>query len=608
MNLFDFFKPKKQNREYNKPEKRNSTETSTSTLEAKTPSPSSQAETQAASLQPEAPASALEAKTPATPPDSDSYIKEEEIYTPKKPSHRIEKVSHIEISYEQAWEQGWHFKRKSRKRMRITHYTGPDRDVIIPAKIEGHIVNEIGGRAFYGCDVDSVIIPDTVIKLNPSCFCTSTVKEITFAEGITEIPDDTFRSCERLSKVHLPTTLRSIGKRAFHSCKNLTYINIPLPSGNSIGEEAFQYSGLNDFAIFRVSDGNVFSNTPLQKKYKLILASSNRFYKNFDYDIALTGNGANLKFPGGSIYFGKNSIATGCTLDLSNCDKINIDTNAFICEKYLGRPTLRNTQKVIIPQDEKGIYIPTLVNAYYPDGRKYAGYIVIKRIDGDKATLRVSGKELPSFSVTFPRTIVERTRESKIVEHRTIRLAIESEEPLHFHEYAVDNSAVESISFPHICGEGELFDPDCWHLHKVEWKEWNKEYCAYIPSEEILFQWSSHQYFAHRQLLKAFSGRRNKLGLYRFFDSSIIDQVFTEPISNYTEFHRPPNKPLRLSQRSKILIAVDVLRSSESLFENREMYIKYLQSHERYAKILCQKLPEKWQEYKDFLESFYEQN
>ena len=539
---------------------------------------------------------------PTLPVNVKEYIKPEEIYTPEEPHGHKAEVQHIEISCEQARVQGWHFKRKSRKRMRITRYTGTDKNIIVPAMIDGYIINEIGQRAFYGANIDNVMIPDTVKKLNSLCFCTSTVKSVTFDEGITEIPDDTFRSCQHLSSVRLPATLKHIGKRAFHSCKNLTYINIPYHC-NAIREEAFRGSGLNGFgfAVKFIYDGNVFSDTPLQKNYKLILAPLNYFNKNIDYDVVLVGTGADIKFPGGSVYLGKNSIVHGCTLDLSKCSKITIETDAFYCKRdKLGLTSVQPVCKMIVPQGEKGVYIPEFVDAYYPDGTKYVGYIVEKSKNVNKTTLRVSGKELPSFSITHKRKMID----------------IESEEPLKFQEYAVSSHVIESISFANIYGEGELFFAWCRNLHKIEW---NGEYCAYIPSEELI----CHQ--VHKQLLKAFSGRtsvgfyrffgrykalrghsRNSRDCYRFFDSSMINQVFTEPVSNYAKFRAPHKKPVRLSQKSKILIAVDVLRSTESLFENREMYAKYLQTHKRYAEIVCQKLPEKWQEYKDFLKSFYE--
>lgn len=520
---------------------------------------------------------------PVSPADRKGDLKPEEIYIPDEPRRHKEEVQHMEISFEQAREQGWHYNRKSRKRMRITRYTGTEKNITVPARIGDYIVNEIGQRAFYGADIDSVLVPDTVKKLNSLCFCTSTVKKVTFAEGIPEIPDDAFRSCQNLSRVHLPATVCRIGKRAFYSCKSLPYINIP--SYCRVEEEAFRYSGLKGLACGRVNDGNAFANTPLQMNYKLVLVPPNYYNSDIDYDVLLVGTKAEVKFPGGSVHLGKNSIVHGCNLDLSKCSRIRMDIEAFWCKRdRWGVAGVMPACKVIVPQGAKGIYLPRFVDAFYPNGIKYAGYITAKSDHADKTTLYVNGEELPSFSITH-------------ISHKGKRVDIEAEKSLRFYEYAVSSPAMESISFSDIYGEGELFFAGCRRLHKVEW---NGKYCAYIPSEELV----GHQ--AHIQLLKAFSGIHSG-GFYRFFDSGVIGQVFTKPVSSYAEFRLQPEKPVRLSQKSKILIAVDVLRSTETLFENRELYVKYLQTHKRYAKAVCEKLPEKWQEYKNFLKAFYEE-
>ena len=57
-----------------------------------------------------------------------------------------------------------------------------------------------------------------------------------------------------------------------------------------------------------------------------------------------------------------------------------------------------------------------------------------------------------------------------------------------------------------------------------------------------------------------------------------------------------------LSQKQKILIAADVLRSTEALYPDRAPYIGYLQTHKRYALLLSKNLP---QDYVDFLRKFY---
>ena len=78
-------------------------------------------------------------------------------------------------------------------------------------------------------------------KIDGSLFSTvdrHAVEEIEIEEGITDIGECTFKGCEKLQKVTLPSTLLSIGNNAFQNCVSLKAID--LPEGVSyLGEYAF---------------------------------------------------------------------------------------------------------------------------------------------------------------------------------------------------------------------------------------------------------------------------------------------------------------------------------------------------------------------------------
>lgn len=63
------------------------------------------------------------------------------------------------------------------------------------------------------------------IKDKKVVLCKTDTKEITIPEGITTIGSDAF-ACLNLKKVHLPKSLKVIGKGAFYGCNNLTTINL----------------------------------------------------------------------------------------------------------------------------------------------------------------------------------------------------------------------------------------------------------------------------------------------------------------------------------------------------------------------------------------------
>ena len=66
----------------------------------------------------------------------------------------------------------------------------------------------------------------------------STFEELYYFKGLTEIADDAFNGCTRLTKIRLPKTIKRIGARAFQGCAVLK--ECLLPEGiNVIGEAAF---------------------------------------------------------------------------------------------------------------------------------------------------------------------------------------------------------------------------------------------------------------------------------------------------------------------------------------------------------------------------------
>lgn len=184
----------------------------------------------------------------------------------------------------------------------ITGYAGDATEVVIPAEINGCTVDEIGKTAFrYEFDITKVTIPDTVKVLADEAFyccyglkevklpkglqtvgedvfkyapiekaeipndtlcipelgvdnveyngeylrirtglfghCDS-LKEVTFAEGVTSIPDNLLAGCLGLESVTIPDSVETIGQNSFAYCLNLKEVNFP-ESVKCIGQESF---------------------------------------------------------------------------------------------------------------------------------------------------------------------------------------------------------------------------------------------------------------------------------------------------------------------------------------------------------------------------------
>jgi hypothetical protein len=171
----------------------------------------------------------------------------------------------------------------------ITGYTGKIAAVRIPAMIQGMPVKEIGEEAFYNnrtitsivipegiteighcafescknlttfnfpkslttlgyyvfrySNITSVTIPETLTNMGVDTFAgCGNLKIVNISEGITRIPNGRdsgfFAGCTELVTINLPSTLVSIGSKAFLVCRSLTAIDLPA-SIEIIDNEAF---------------------------------------------------------------------------------------------------------------------------------------------------------------------------------------------------------------------------------------------------------------------------------------------------------------------------------------------------------------------------------
>ncbi len=111
----------------------------------------------------------------------------------------------------------------------------------------------LGAKAFANCYSleeitfrESVDITSDVTSYNYSPFHMCDVKKMTFEEGITSIPSNLCCMTERLTDLYLPTTLTTMGYRAFTSChalKDVTIRSNITISGSSY-KGAFENTGI----------------------------------------------------------------------------------------------------------------------------------------------------------------------------------------------------------------------------------------------------------------------------------------------------------------------------------------------------------------------------
>jgi|GEM_PF-3191799 len=131
----------------------------------------------------------------------------------------------------------------------ITKYLGNDKNVIIPAKLNGKEISRIKGSmgslkiSIFFPDrnqVQSVIIEDGIKEIGDRAFleCKS-LKTIKIPKSVTIIGKEAFGSCSKLEGIMLPSNLLEIKDRAFYGCNSLSTIMIP-NSVTKISHNAFE--------------------------------------------------------------------------------------------------------------------------------------------------------------------------------------------------------------------------------------------------------------------------------------------------------------------------------------------------------------------------------
>ncbi len=100
-------------------------------------------------------------------------------------------------------------------------------------------VETIQDGAFYNCGLTSINFPKKLKNVGGYVFKNTPIKTIKVKEGVTALPNNAFRSANKLESVVLPTTLKTIGGYSFYECTALKSITIP-DDTESIGECAFK--------------------------------------------------------------------------------------------------------------------------------------------------------------------------------------------------------------------------------------------------------------------------------------------------------------------------------------------------------------------------------
>ena len=105
------------------------------------------------------------------------------------------------------------------------------KDYTVPSSIRfgGHMyrVTEIGGSAFYGKKVKSVMLPMGLKSIGDNAFMSSTISEINIPATVTNIGKRAFSNIPTLKTISVPNSVKTIGLSCFVMCTGLTEIKLP---------------------------------------------------------------------------------------------------------------------------------------------------------------------------------------------------------------------------------------------------------------------------------------------------------------------------------------------------------------------------------------------
>jgi hypothetical protein len=130
----------------------------------------------------------------------------------------------------------------------ITGYTGSAKDIVIPARISGIAVSEIGKYTFQKKGLVSVVISSGITKISEFAFDGNKIISVTIPNSVTTIGVAAFSS-NALTSVTIPNSVTVIGRSAFED-NALCSINIP-NGVTSIGQDAFALNMLGSIVIPR---------------------------------------------------------------------------------------------------------------------------------------------------------------------------------------------------------------------------------------------------------------------------------------------------------------------------------------------------------------------
>lgn len=224
------------------------------------------------------------------------------------------------------------------------------KNVIIPEKINGYDVNEVGDKLFSAMsEIKKILFNDNIFKLGENiCFDCTNLEEVVLSKKIVIIPKETFCNCKNLKIINL-SNVELIGKYGFNQCINLC--DIKLDNCKIIDDYGFSGSGIKEINAPNLQH---IGNSAFSDNYRL---------KNIKYsENAVLGKSVfkkcvmldNIKLPD-DIF----AIQESCFAYCCNLKNINIPNNLRMISEYAFYKS--GLERILLPPSleeiQKGAFI-----------------------------------------------------------------------------------------------------------------------------------------------------------------------------------------------------------------------------------------------------------
>lgn len=178
----------------------------------------------------------------------------------------------------------------------IKKYKGKATDVVIPEKIKGVLVKEIGQRAFGAKKLTSVVIPEGVEKIDQGAFMGNLFTSIKLPSTVKRIEQLAFGANTKLSKVELNEGLEYIGQQAFMKDKSLTGEVIIPSTVKTVMTSAFNQSGVTGLLLKGDKDSNAVNLHSGLNGEKIEYVKSENPFKRIKINFNSLGTGESDKY------------------------------------------------------------------------------------------------------------------------------------------------------------------------------------------------------------------------------------------------------------------------------------------------------------------------